>query len=148
MIGEPGKAISEERALDHVLGYALGLDMTLRDLQKEAKERGEPWSLAKGFDGSAPVSEIVPRDEVGDGSGLEIALDVNGQARQRGNTSQMIWRVPELIAHLSRWITLERGDLIFTGTPSGVGPVGPGDRLEARIDKVGTLSVTVASEKE
>ncbi len=144
-IGGAGKAIPEEHALDHVLGYAVGLDMTLRDLQSQAKQRGDPWSLAKGFDGAAPVSAIAPRDQVGDGSGLAIALDVNGEARQRGNTSQMTRTVPELIAHLSKWITLERGDLIFTGTPAGVGPVFPGDRLEARIERVGALRVTVAS---
>jgi 2-keto-4-pentenoate hydratase/2-oxohepta-3-ene-1,7-dioic acid hydratase in catechol pathway len=145
-IGEAGKGIPVERAPDHVLGYAVGLDMTLRDLQSEAKSRGEPWCVAKGFDGSAPVSAVASRETVGDGSGLEIALEVNGECRQEGNTSQMLWGVAELVAFASRWFTLERGDLIFTGTPSGVGPVEPGDRLEARIDKVGTLTVTARAE--
>ncbi len=138
-----GKAIAEERALDHVLGFAVGLDMTLRDVQNRAKKSGEPWALAKGFDGSAPVSAVAPRGEVGDGSGLELTLDVNGERRQQGNTSQMLSPVPLLIAHVSRWLTLEPGDLIFTGTPAGVGPVAPGDRLEATLEKVGSLIVTI-----
>jgi fumarylpyruvate hydrolase len=142
-IGKTGTAIPENRAMDHVLGYAVGLDLTLREVQARAKERGEPWCLSKGFDGSAPVSEIVPRDEVGDGSGLDIRLEVNGEIRQRGNTSQMMRTVPELIAFASRWITLERGDLLFTGTPAGVGPVQPGDHLVARIDTIGTLSIHI-----
>jgi len=146
VIGAAGKAIGEEQALDHVLGYAVGLDLTLRDLQTAAKERGEPWTLAKGFDGSAPISEMVPAGEVGDPSGLAIRLDVNGRTRQSGNTSQMLRGVPRLIADLSKWMTLERGDLIFTGTPSGVGPVRDGDLLEARIDRVGTLRVTVEAD--
>lgn len=145
VIGRSGRAIPEAEALDHVLGFGVGLDLTLRDVQSEAKQRGEPWSLSKGFDGSAPVSEIAPRDEVGDGSGLEIRLDVNGETRQRGNTSQMQRSVARLIAFASRWITLERGDLLFTGTPAGVSPVQPGDRIEAHLEKVGSLSVTVAS---
>ena len=126
VIGKPGKAIAVERALEHVLGYAVGLDLTLRDVQKAAKERGEPWALAKGFDGAAPVSAVVERDEVGDGSGLAIFLDVNGQRRQDGNTDQMIRGVPEIVAHASSWMKLERGDLLFTGTPAGVGPLQPG----------------------
>jgi uncharacterized protein (TIGR00369 family) len=143
VVGQAGRAIPEERAMEHVLGYAVGLDLTLRDLQSEAKQRRGPWDVAKGFDGSAPVSEVVPRDEVGDGSGLEITLDVNGERRQSGNTSRMLHGIPELIAHVSRWMTLERGDLFFTGTPAGVGPIVPGDRVEARIEKVGSLVVDV-----
>jgi len=147
-IGTPGKAIPEKRALDHVLGYAVGLDMTLRELQGRAKERGEPWSLAKGFDTSAPLSAIVARKDVGDGSGLKITLDVNGERRQEADTSQMLRSVAELIAHASRLMTLERGDLLYTGTPAGVGPVKAGDLLVAAIEKIGTLSVTVAAERE
>jgi len=145
VIGEPGKSIPVERAMDHVLGYAVGLDMTLRDMQSAAKKRGEPWCVAKGFDGSAPVSAVVPREAVGDGSGLSITLDVNGQPRQQGNTDQMLYSVAELIAYVSRWFTLERGDMIFTGTPSGVGPVKDGDVLEASLERVGTLRVTAAA---
>jgi uncharacterized protein (TIGR00369 family) len=147
-IGKGGRAIPDSEALDHVLGYAVGLDMTLRERQAEAKQKGEPWTVAKGFDTSAPVSEIVPRDEVGDGSGLEIALDVNGVRRQGATTSAMLHGVPALIAHVSRHLTLARGDLLFTGTPSGVGPVVPGDILEARIDKVGVLRVRVEATDE
>jgi 2-keto-4-pentenoate hydratase/2-oxohepta-3-ene-1,7-dioic acid hydratase in catechol pathway len=147
VIGTPGKAISAEQAHDHVLGYAVGLDLTLRDLQDEAKQRGEPWSVPKGFDGSAPLSEVAPGEEVGDGSGLAISLDVNGERRQEGNTSQMLRSVAELIAQVSRWFTLERGDLLFTGTPAGVGPVEVGDVLEARIDRVGSLTVTAVAEE-
>lgn len=146
VIGRAGRSISREQALDHVLGYAVGLDMTLRDLQAEAKKRGEPWTLSKGFDGAAPVSPFVPREEVGDGSGLEITLDVNGRRVQQGNTSQMLHDVPGLIGFVSRWMTLERGDLLFTGTPAGVGPVAPGDRLEASLDRVGTLHVSVEAD--
>jgi 2-keto-4-pentenoate hydratase/2-oxohepta-3-ene-1,7-dioic acid hydratase in catechol pathway len=145
-IGDGGKEISEERALEHVLGYAVGLDMTLRDLQGRAKERGEPWSLAKGFDCSAPLSPVILQEEVGDGSGLRIALDVNGERRQEADTSQMLRSVAELVAHASRLMTLERGDLIYSGTPAGVGPVKAGDKLVASIDKVGKLSVTVVAD--
>jgi 5-carboxymethyl-2-hydroxymuconate isomerase len=147
-IGKPGKGIVEEEALDYVLGYAVGLDMTLRDIQDRAKERGTPWALAKGFDSSAPLSAVVLRDEVGDGSGLAISLDVNGERRQESDTSQMLRSVAELVAHASQLMTLERGDLIYTGTPAGVGPVSAGDELVASIARVGTLSVTVAADRE
>jgi len=143
LIGKRGRAIAPGDALEHVAGFAVGIDLTLRDLQARAKQRGEPWSEAKGFDGSAPVSAVAPRGEVGDGSGLEISLAVNGEIRQRGNTSQMLRPVPELVASCSRLMTLEPGDLIFTGTPAGVGPVGPGDVLEAHLASVGTLRVTL-----
>jgi 5-carboxymethyl-2-hydroxymuconate isomerase len=145
VVGKEGRAISEADAMEHVLGYAVGLDMTLRELQAEAKRKGEPWTIAKGFDSSAPVSPFVPRNEVGDGSGLTITLDVNGKRRQEGNTSMMLHPVAALVASVSRFLTLEVGDLLFTGTPSGVGPVVPGDVLEARIEKIGTLRVEVAA---
>ena len=145
-IGKSGKKVPEGRALDHVLGYAVGLDMTLRDLQGRAKERGEPWSLAKGFDCSAPLSPVVLREEVGDGSGLKIALDVNDERRQEAETSWMLRSVAELVAHASQLMTLERGDLIYTGTPAGVGPVRAGDRLVATIDKIGSLTVTAVAD--
>jgi fumarylpyruvate hydrolase len=147
LIGTPGKAISIARAMEHVLGYAVGLDMTLRDVQNEAKRCGDPWSVSKGFDGSAPVSAVTPRDEVGNGSGLSITLDVNGERRQAASTSQMLHSVADLIAHVSRWFTLERGDLLFTGTPAGVGLVEVGDVLEARIERVGSLTVTAVAER-
>lgn len=148
VIGRRGRAIPPAKALEHVLGFAVGLDLTLRDLQSEAKERGEPWTVAKGFDGAAPVSPWVPREVVGDGSGLEITLDVNGQRRQSGSTSQMLHGVPDLVALVSRFMTLERGDLLFTGTPAGVGPLRPGDRLEARLERVGSLHIAIEAEAD
>lgn len=147
VVGRRGRRIPPERALEHVLGFAVGLDLTLRDVQAEAKLRGEPWSVAKGFDGSAPVSAVAPREDVGDGSGLAIGLRVNGKSRQRGNTSRMLHSVADLVALASRWMTLERGDLVFTGTPAGVGPVRPGDRLEAEVERVGSLVVEIAAEE-
>lgn len=145
-IGKPGRVIPEGSALEHVLGYAVGLDMTLRDIQTEAKSKGEPWALAKGFDTSAPVSTLAPAEDVGDGSGLAITLDVNGRRRQESNTDLMLNNVASLVSFISRLNTLERGDLIFTGTPSGVGPVREGDILHASIDRVGRLEVTIASD--
>jgi 5-carboxymethyl-2-hydroxymuconate isomerase len=147
LIGAPGRRIPVARALDHVAGFAVALDLTLRDLQTAAKNRGEPWSLAKGFDDAAPLSTVVARDEVGDGSGLAIALDCNDAPRQRGNTSAMARSVAELISHVSRFMTLERGDVLLTGTPAGVGPLVPGDRVEARIERVGGLSLAIEAEE-
>jgi uncharacterized protein (TIGR00369 family) len=142
-IGKSGRAIAETDALDHVLGYGVGLDMTLREIQSAAKKAGEPWSVAKGFDGSAPVSDIVPAAEAGDVSSLGIRLEVNGETRQQGSTAQMTRSIASVISHASRWITLERGDLIYTGTPAGVGPVVSGDRLEASIERIGTLRIEI-----
>ena len=143
VIGRAGRAIPEASAMDHVLGYAVGLDLTLRDLQNAAKSKGEPWDLAKGFDGAAPVSLVVPRERAGDPQNLRLALAVNGETRQDGSTSQMLHGVAALVAFASRWITLERGDLLFTGTPAGVGPIVPGDRLEARLGDLVALRVAV-----
>jgi len=143
VIGYAGRAIAEDAAMDHVLGYAVGLDLTLRDLQNEAKKKGEPWDLAKGFDGSAPISLVVPRDKAGDVATLPISLDVNGARRQEGSTAQMLHGVAKLVAYASRWITLERGDLLFTGTPSGVGPLAAGDVVVARLSDIATLTVTI-----
>ena len=147
VIGTPGRAIVEERALEHVLGYAVGLDLTLRDLQNAAKAKGEPWDVSKGFDGAAPVSAIVPREEAGDATGLMLSLDVNGARRQEGSTSQMNVGVAGLVALASRWITLERGDLLFTGTPAGVGPVVAGDVLDAKLSDLVSLRVTAAADE-
>jgi 2-keto-4-pentenoate hydratase/2-oxohepta-3-ene-1,7-dioic acid hydratase in catechol pathway len=146
VLGKAGKNVPAERALDHVLGYGVGLDMTLRDVQAAAKSKGEPWAIAKGFDTSAAISAVALRERVGDGSGLDLALEINGEPRQRANTSAMLRGVPELIAYASRWMRLDRGDLLFTGTPAGVGPVRPGDRLEARIESIGSLRVNAVAE--
>jgi 5-carboxymethyl-2-hydroxymuconate isomerase len=143
-IGRSGRAIPEDAAMEHVLGYAVGLDLTLRDLQAEAKKKGEPWDLAKGFDGSAPVSHVVPRERVLDVTALSLTLDVNGVRRQEGSVSEMLYGVAALVAYASRWITLERGDLLFTGTPSGVGPLVAGDSVVARLSDLTMLRVTVA----
>jgi uncharacterized protein (TIGR00369 family) len=146
VIGKRCQAVDESVALDHVLGYAVGLDMTLRDRQARAKRRGEPWADAKGFDTSAPVSHVAPRHEVGDGAGLALTLEKNGVVVQDGNTADMLHSVAALVALASHRMMLERGDLLFTGTPAGVGPVEPGDVLDARIDKVGSLRVEIVGE--
>ncbi len=142
-LGRGGTDIDEASALDYVYGYAVGLDMTRRDLQGEAKKRGRPWEVSKAFERAAPVSAVRPAAEIGHPQAGAIWLKVNGEERQRGDLNQLVWKVPEMIAHLSRLFTLAAGDLIFTGTPSGVGPVQRGDRLEGHIDAIGDLSVEV-----
>jgi fumarylpyruvate hydrolase len=137
-----GEGIATDDALSHVFGYAVGLDMTRRDLQAHAKKAGRPWDMAKGFDRSAPVSPIRPASAIGHPSDGAIWLHINGESRQEGDLSQQIWKVPETIAYLSTLIELQAGDLIMTGTPKGVGRVEPGDHLEGHIDKVGDLSIT------
>lgn len=132
-IGKSGAAISATDANDYVAGFAVGLDMTCRDIQKQMKQLGRPWELAKGFDGSAPCTSILPGsldnlDHFGD-----LVLTRNGQEVQRGNWRDMVWPIPELIAEVSSYIQLHPGDLIFTGTPAGVGPVMPGDQLQASL---------------
>ena len=146
MIGKEGKFIQCHDAYDHIAGYGVGLDMTLRDVQADAKKRGLPWSVAKGFDTSAPVSEIVPRASVKDPHNLVLTLSVNGEIRQRGNTSEMIFPIDKTIEYLSSVFTLERGDLVFTGTPEGVGEVLPGDRLHAELESLVSLDVNIAAE--
>jgi fumarylpyruvate hydrolase len=139
-----GADIAHERALEHVFGYAVGLDMTRRDLQAKAKEMGRPWDMGKGFDNSAPMSAIRPADAIGHPDAGAIWLKLNGELRQEGDLAQQIWKVPETIAYLSTLVELRPGDLIMTGTPSGVGRVVPGDRLEGHIDGVGDLRVEYA----
>jgi 2-keto-4-pentenoate hydratase/2-oxohepta-3-ene-1,7-dioic acid hydratase in catechol pathway len=143
VVGKEGKNISRETAMDYVAGYAVGLDMTLRDVQTDAKKKGLPWSVAKGFDTSAPLSDAVRRDAVPDPHMLNITLRVNGDLRQSSNTRNMIFSVPVIIAYLSSVFSLEAGDLIFTGTPEGVGPVTRGDTLTAELESVATLTVGV-----
>jgi fumarylpyruvate hydrolase len=141
-IGKGGKSISVDKALDHVWGYGVGLDMTRRDIQGEAKKAGRPWEMGKSFDESAPVSPLRPVAEIGHPAKGAITLEMNGQLKQQGDLSMQIWSVPEQISYLSSLITLQPGDLIFSGTPAGVGPVKAGDKLEAHIDGVGDLTVT------
>lgn len=138
-----GSDIAVEQALDHVYGYAVGIDMTRRDLQAVAKKAGRPWEVAKAFDHSAPCSEIVPASEIGHPQKAAISLSINGEIRQSGNLDQMIWKVAETIAYLSSLFELQPGDLIFTGTPAGVGAVKRGDRLEGKVEGVGSVVTTV-----
>ena len=140
-IGVGGEAIALERALDHVYGYTVGLDMTRRDLQRAAKEAGRPWDLGKAFDRSAPMGTITPASVVGHPASGSIRLSVNGATRQDADLRELIWNVPEIIADLSRFVRLEPGDLIMTGTPAGIGPVWPGDELVGTVEGVGTVRV-------
>jgi len=142
-IGTGGRDVPLDRALDHVYGYAVGLDLTRRDLQFAARDQGRPWDVAKGFDHSAPVSAILPAAEMGHLEQGAIWLEVNGETRQRANLSEMIWSVPEIVAELSTYYELRPGDLIFTGTPEGVGPVKRGDSLVGGIDGLETLRITI-----
>ncbi|KKB07631.1 hypothetical protein VE26_13085 [Devosia chinhatensis] len=142
-IGKDGADIAEDDALSHVYGYAVGLDMTRRDLQALAKKAGRPWDMAKGFDHSAPIGTIEPASAIGHPGKGAITLVVNGVERQRGDLAEQIWSVPETIAYLSRFVTLKAGDLIMTGTPAGVGAVVKGDMLEGRIEGVGTVSTVI-----
>ena len=144
-IGKGGKNIPVEKALEHVWGYAVGLDMTRRDLQGEAKKAGRPWEMGKSFDESAPITALRPASEIGHPAKGAITLKVNGEVKQTGDLAMQIWSVPEQIAYLSNLITLQPGDLIFSGTPAGVGPIKAGDKLEGHVDGVGDLIVTYKS---
>jgi fumarylpyruvate hydrolase len=138
-----GKSISAADAYRHIYGYAVGIDMTRRDLQAEAKKLARPWEVAKAFDHSAPISDIMPKSETGNLEQADISLHLNGVQKQHSNISEMIWSVPEIIAELSRLFELHAGDIIFTGTPSGVGPVATGDSLYATVANVGELNLRV-----
>ncbi len=139
LIDKQARHISSAEALQCVGGYAVGLDLTARDVQVEARKHGEAWAVAKGFDGSAPMSEITPAEEVGDPGDLEIELRLNGEVRQSARTADMIFKTEDIISYASSVFTLEPGDLVFTGTPSGVGVIRSGDELEARIERVGAV---------
>ncbi|MCX8056181.1 MAG: fumarylacetoacetate hydrolase family protein [Ignavibacteria bacterium] len=143
LIGKTGKKISKQSALNYIAGYAVGLDMTLRDLQSEAKRLGHPWTISKCFDTSTVLSEFVSAEKIDNPNSLEIKLWVNNQLKQDDNTSNMIYSVEEIIEYLSFYFTLEEGDLVFTGTPKGVGEVKVGDKLVAEIPKVGRLETEV-----
>ncbi len=140
---EGGSDIPVERALACVYGYAVGIDMTRRDLQAEAKKMGRPWDTGKAFERSAPCSPIRPAGRVGHPERGRVWLDVNGATRQEGDLDQQIWKVPEVIAYLSTLFTLAPGDLIMTGTPAGVGPVARGDVLKGGVEGVGAVEVRV-----
>lgn len=142
-IGKGGRDIAVDDALDHVYGYGLGIDMTRRDLQAKAKKDGKPWGAAKGFDHSAPIAPIRPASEIGHPAAGRIWLAVNGDVRQDSDLSLQIWNVQEGIAHLSRLYEVRPGDLIYTGTPDGVGPVTRGDVITGGIDGIGDIEITV-----
>jgi len=142
-IGQAGKNISAADAQKHIWGYAVGLDMTRRDLQGEAKKLGRPWDTGKGFDHSAPIGPIHPVNDTGVLNRAAIWLNVNGAVRQKSDIEKLIWNVPETIEHLSKYFELKPGDLIFTGTPEGVAAVKRGDVLEGGIDGLGELRVKV-----
>lgn len=134
-----GADIPENEALNYIAGYGLALDLTLREIQTKAKKAGLPWAVAKGFNNACPVSEFVAKHSVNDVNHLELLLKINGAVRQQGNTSQMLFKLPELIAYVSKFFTLEEGDLLLTGTPSGVGPLLVGDEIEASIEQVASI---------
>jgi len=140
-IGTGGANIKAADAMKHVWGYAVGLDMTRRDLQNEAKKQGRPWEIGKGFDASAPIGPIVPAAQAGNPSDAQISLAVNGTVKQTSTTAKLIWNIAETIEHLSSYWRLEPGDLIFTGTPEGVGAVVKGDLMEGAVSGVGQLKV-------
>ncbi len=138
-----GSNISSNKALEHVYGYAVGLDMTRRDLQTAAKKMGRPWETGKAFDDSAPCGELIPVSKIGHPSSGAITLQVNSAVKQKGDLSDLIWNVPDTIAYLSTLFALQPGDLIYTGTPAGVGPIVKGDVMHASVDGVGQLEVRV-----
>jgi len=144
-IGRGGAEIAPEAALGHVWGYAAGLDMTRRDLQARAKKEGKPWDMGKGFDHAAPIGAIAPAARIGHPARGRIVLNVNGAPRQDADLAQMIWSVPEIIAYLSRLVSLAPGDLIFSGTPEGVAAVRRGDLLEGEIAGVGMVRTRIVS---
>jgi len=142
-IGKDGRKIDAIMALDHVWGYAVGIDLTRRDRQRDMRDLQLPWEAGKSFDYSAPCGAIHPAAKIGHPSAGAITLSVNGVEQQRGDLKEMIWNVPEIVAQLSRQFTLRAGDLILTGTPAGVGPVVPGDRILAAIEALDTLTFTI-----
>ena len=144
-IGKAGRNIPAAQAMEHIWGYAVGLDMTRRDLQGEMKKQGRPWCIGKAFEASAPISAITPVQQAGNVAQAEIWLQVNGQDRQRSHISQLIWNIAETIEHLSQAWELQPGDLIMTGTPEGVSAVQAGDVLEGGITGLGTLRVQIGA---
>lgn len=143
IIGRGGRDLSPEHALDHVFGYAVAIDLTRRDLQAEAKQTRRPWALAKGFDASAPIAAVVPVSQCGHPHAGRIWLTVDGETRQDADLAEMIWKVPEVLAHLSRSVRVEPGDVVLTGTPAGVGPLQVGQRIEAGIADWTRLTVDI-----
>jgi acylpyruvate hydrolase len=143
LIGREGKDIPPEKAMEHIAGFGVAIDLTLRDVQSELKKKGLPWEIAKGFDTACPLSAFVPAERVGTPQDLTIRLSVNGELRQDGSTALMIHSIPAIVSYMSGIFTLEPGDVILTGTPAGVGPLKAGDRVAAEIPGVGSLRVNV-----
>jgi len=144
-IGKSGVNITRDTALEHVYGYATGIDMTRRDLQLAARDKGRPWDIGKAFDESAPISQIHRASEIGHPAAGAIRLSVNGNLRQDADLKQLLWSVPELLLELSRLFVLRPGDLIYTGTPAGVGPVTAGDELRGSIEGVDTITIRISA---
>ena len=142
-LAKGGRRITAKKANEHVFGYGVGLDLTRRDLQQWGKDHGRPWDFGKDFDEAAPCSALAPASRIGHPAKGSIWLKVNGKERQKADLGDMIWSVPEQIAYLSEYYTLEPGDLIYSGTPAGVGPIKPEDDLHAVIDGVGELRVKI-----
>ncbi|WAT09988.1 fumarylacetoacetate hydrolase family protein [Rouxiella badensis] len=143
-LSKGGKNISPEEALSHVWGYTVGVDLTRRDLQATAKKMGRPWDFAKGFDHSAPANALLPVSKIGHPASGKIWLAVNGETRQTGDLGDQIWQVADVISYLSQSVELQPGDVIFTGTPSGVGAVQPGDVVSGGIEGIGEFSFTLS----
>ncbi|MFT4195473.1 fumarylacetoacetate hydrolase family protein [Ottowia sp.] len=142
-LGKPAFRVAPEQAEDCVWGYACGLDMTRRDLQIKSREMGRPWDFGKDFEQSAVISPLVPASEIGHPKSGNIQLSVNGELKQNADLKDLIWSVPEIVANLSQYYHLQPGDLIYTGTPEGVGPVKPGEKITGRIDGVGEIALTI-----
>ncbi|CAM2189072.1 Fumarylpyruvate hydrolase [Paraburkholderia sacchari] len=143
VIGKSGSNVPLEQALDHVWGYAVGLDMTRRDLQMKMREMGRPWEIGKAFDESAPIGPIHPASQVGHFEQAGLWLTVNGETKQKSDVTHLIWSVAETVSYLSRFFKLEPGDLIYTGTPEGVGPVKRGDTMKVGVERLGELTVKI-----
>jgi acylpyruvate hydrolase len=142
-VAKIGKNIQEKFAFRYYDAIGIGIDFTARDLQNQLKDKGLPWTLAKGFDGSAPLSEFIPLDEFQDLNNINFSLTVNGGLRQKGNSGLMIFSFDRIVSYISRFITIKKGDIIFTGTPKGVGPVTIGDKLEAFIENKKMLEIEI-----
>jgi 2-keto-4-pentenoate hydratase/2-oxohepta-3-ene-1,7-dioic acid hydratase in catechol pathway len=148
VLGKRASRVSTSDWEEYVYGYGIFLDITARDLQDQAKERGEPWTVSKGFDTFGPISPITPKMSVKDPHQLEISLKRNGELKQKSNTRHMIFKIPSILEYASKIMTLEPGDIISTGTPEGVGEIRDGDRLEAEIEELGSLHVSVRRRKD
>jgi 2-keto-4-pentenoate hydratase/2-oxohepta-3-ene-1,7-dioic acid hydratase in catechol pathway len=143
VIGKKCKNINQKNAMNYILGYLLALDITARDIQSEAKKKGWPWTISKGFDTFAPISDIVLKEEIKNPNNLDLKLSLNGIVKQSSNTKNMIFSVEKIIEFISQIMTLEKGDLIMTGTPEGVGELSVGDIIEAKLDNLCSLKIDV-----